>query len=127
MEKFTKMKRKDLEHYLFIANQIYDTQTVEIKAEIDFANAELERRTAKKGSPLTKAQKEVLSSIKSQHEGSIESNTANRLYNAGTIRKLLEKGVLEVKGHSRLRQDDMEMVYWSTYEVVSSKLEQVLK
>lgn len=117
MKDFKKMKRANLEHYLFIANQIYDNQNDEQKAEIDAANAEYERRQAKKGAKATPAEQKVLDAIRADHATGIVTDTAHRKFNSGTLRRLVEKGLLRVENHDRLRTDDMEMVYWSTYHV----------
>jgi primosomal protein N' len=125
---FKKMKRADLEHYLFIARQ-FSGRGLDEQGEknLEAAEAEFERRNQRgsKGA-LTAAQQKVLDSIKTQHKGEISVDAANHTFNAGTLRNLVQKGVLTVESHSRLRQDDMEMVYWSTYRV-TNKLEQTLK
>jgi primosomal protein N' len=117
MEKFTKMKRKDLEHFLFLGNQFYNNMDAEGKAEVDFANAELERRQAKKGAKASKAEQAVLDAIRTKHDGVIGTEAAGREFNKGTLRRLKEKGLLKVENHSRLREDDREMVYWTTYKI----------
>jgi predicted transcriptional regulator len=114
---FSKMKRDVLEHYLFIANQFYDTANSTEKADIDAARTELERRQAKKGTKTSKAEQAVLDVIRNDHGGDIVTTMAERKFNKGTLRRLVEKELLKKEGHSYLRTDDMETVYYSVYKI----------
>jgi hypothetical protein len=73
---------------------------------------------------LSVAQQKVVDFL---NAGSSTSSTAvYREFNKKTVDTLLSKGIIALEHHSRLRTDDMEMVYWSTFRVVT-KLEQALK
>lgn len=48
-----------------------------------------------------------------QAEGSVVVDTLNRLFNVRTLEALVNSGKVVLEHKSRLRQDDMEMVYWT--------------
>jgi hypothetical protein len=128
---FKSMKKKDIEHYLFIGNQLYDRPycSEEDKRNIEAARLELENRMPKKDGKLSPAQKKVLDFIKENLDanGEIYSVPLEKQFNVRVIENLMHKGLIERKGKSRLRTDDMEMVYWYVYALVPTKLEQALK
>lgn len=131
-EDFKAMKKKDLEYYLFIGEQLYDRPytTAETKAEIEEARKELESRMPKKDGTISPAQKKVLDFLKQNTQdtdGELYDKTLEKAFNMRVIENCLHKGLIERKSKSRLRGDDMEMVYWHVYCVVPSKLEKVLK
>lgn len=128
---FKAMKKKDLEYYLFIGEQLYDRPytTAEQKAEIEAARAELESRMPKKDGSISPAQRKVVDFIKkcADLNGELHGKNLEDNFNMRVIENCLHKGLIERKGKSRLREDDREMVYWHVYCVVPSKLEKVLK
>jgi hypothetical protein len=83
---------------------------------------------------LSKAQKLVLESmaIHAKNNASVvgykgyHSKDLEGQFNIRTINKLLDMGLIYCDNHSRLRTDDMEMVYWRTYRLVPTPLMKAL-
>lgn len=70
------------------------------------------------------AQKRVIRFM--ELSGSVTSDTLYRIFNKKTIDCMFEKGLIKSESKSRLRTDDMEMVYWSEVTLVT-KLEKSVK
>jgi hypothetical protein len=78
---------------------------------------------------LTKAQKAIIDTILDAEKNGHELSNIGRGYNKLSLvsaDKLIEKGIIKVESRSRLRTDDMEMVYWTVYKLVPSSLEREL-
>lgn len=58
--------------------------------------------------------------------GSCSTSYDNFSFDGRSMKSLVKKGIVEVTSHSRLREDDMEMVYWSNYALVKTDLEKAL-
>lgn len=67
---------------------------------------------------LTPAQKKVMDYL-SNKENSSYDKTVSDLFNKKTLDNLLDKNIIKRVGFSRLRTDDMEMVYWYEFRVVN--------
>jgi hypothetical protein len=66
---------------------------------------------------LTAPQEKVVNYLKLN--GSTYDSKFHNLFNRKTIDNMLSKGIIERTSHERLRTDDMEMVYWYEYRIVS--------
>ena len=75
---------------------------------------------------LTKPQQLVINFITASENRAVYSTTLENSFNKKTIDNLLSKGLIVRTHHSRLRTDDMEMVYWSCYELPKTELTKVL-
>jgi hypothetical protein len=74
---------------------------------------------------LTRNQQAALDFLKAQG-GSCSTDHDNRSFDGRSMKSLVKKGIVEVLNRSRLRTDDMEMVYWSAYSIVKTDLEKAL-
>lgn len=80
---------------------------------------------------LTVAQMKVVETLRDFHRTYPEQDgmygpVFEKEFNKKTIDNLLEKGVVVRESRSRLRQDDMEMIYWDIYRLATTKLEQAM-
>jgi hypothetical protein len=60
---------------------------------------------------ITPAQQKILDFVNSKTQ--VQMRELNDMFHAKALKNLLEAGVLVLEWKSRLRQDDMEMVYWT--------------
>lgn len=74
---------------------------------------------------LTMKQQLALDFLRSKN-GSCAVAHENLSFDGRSMKSLVKKGIVEVTSHSRLRTDDMEMVYWSEYTLVKTDLEKAL-
>jgi hypothetical protein len=66
---------------------------------------------------ITPAQQKVLNYLNAQVSKSANLQYLQDAFHKTAIKNLIESGVLITEGQSRLRQDDMEMVYWTEIRV----------
>lgn len=72
---------------------------------------------------VTQSQMKVLNIIK--EAGTIEEETLRRQVNNKVLNNLFEKGLLHRENCSRLRTDDMEMVYWKEISVIPDLIQEI--
>jgi hypothetical protein len=122
MKDFKTMTKRQIQDYLFYGEQIYDRPytTPETRLEVETARAELESRMPKKDGKISPAQKKVMEFFHANKnaDGELYSKDLEKQFNARTIENCIHKGLLQCKGKSRLRTDDMETVYWRVYVAV---------
>lgn len=67
---------------------------------------------------LTKSQNNVVEFLKAH--GSVLLEEVESQFHGKTIKNLLNQGVIKLEHKSRLRTDDMEMVYWQEVSLVKT-------
>jgi hypothetical protein len=78
---------------------------------------------------LSNAQQKIVNAIVDAESSGHELSQIGKGWNAlspVSADKLMEMGVIKRESRSRLRTDDMEMVYWTVYKLVPSSLEREL-
>lgn len=78
---------------------------------------------------LSPSQQKVLDFVNSQTDKSTTMHTLTDMFHRTTLKNLFEAGVLITETQSRLRQDDMEMVYWTEVRVptATDKIKELIK
>lgn len=78
---------------------------------------------------LSPSQQKVLDFVSSQSNNSTTMRTLTDMFHRTTLKNLFETGVLITETQSRLRQDDMEMVYWVEVRVptATDKIKELIK
>ena len=66
---------------------------------------------------ITPSQQQILDYLNTQSGKSTSIEDLNRKFHRTAIKTLLSAGVIITEGHSRLRQDDQEMVFWTEVRV----------
>lgn len=74
---------------------------------------------------LTRNQQAALDFLKLKG-GSCSIAYENFSFDGRSMKSLVKKGLVEITSHSRFREDDQEMVYWSNYTLVKTELEKAL-
>ena len=76
---------------------------------------------------LTPKMTQALSDMKALESSHLyETEGFTRKYGKATLNGLVKRGLVNLRNQSRLRSDDMEMVYWTSIELVPTKLEKEL-
>jgi hypothetical protein len=70
---------------------------------------------------LTYNQQKALDFLKT-NGGSCSIAYENIGFDGRSMKSLVKKGLVEITSHSRFREDDREMVYWSEYSLVKTEL-----
>jgi hypothetical protein len=77
---------------------------------------------------LTKSQQAIVDAIVDANNNGHELSNIGKGYNKMSLKsaeKLIELGIIKIESRSRLRTDDMEMVYWRVYVLVNPVMDEL--